>query len=80
MAYALRSLHKPSLKLNPLDNKWLALILILSLLLQLAVLSIPQLANLLGISPITAYDLAHATIVSVTMFILVEIAKKFLNH
>jgi Ca2+-transporting ATPase len=80
MAYALRSLHKPSLKLNPLDNKWLALILILSLLLQLAVLSIPQLANLLGISPITAYDLAHAAIVAVTMFISVEIAKKFLNH
>jgi len=80
MAYALRSLHKPSLKLNPLDNKWLALILILSLLLQLAVLSIPQLACILDTSPITAYDLAHAAIVAVTMFIVVEIAKKFLNY
>ena len=41
MSYALRSLKKPSLKLNPRDNKWLVVAILASIILQLVILSTP---------------------------------------
>ena len=67
--------ERPLFQVAPFSNPWLLWAVVLTSLLQLALLYVPSLANFFGTVPLSGHDLAICAGVSLIFFLYLELEK-----